>query len=135
MVDYCIKNQFTLRLIETMPMGETGRDAVSHYVDLTQVKKQLENKYSLIPGVMPGGGPARYMRIQNIHIIMLDNMSLDDMRVAVEIVDGRAVLEASGGINAETVKEVAATGVDLISAGSLTHSVNALDLSLNLETV
>ena len=68
------------------------------------------------------------------HIIMLDNMSLDDMRMAVEIVDGRAVLEASGGINAETVRDVAATGVDLISAGSLTHSVNALDLSLDLET-
>lgn len=68
MLDYCIKNQFTLRLIETMPMGATGRDAVNHYVDLTQVKKQLEKKYSLIPGVMPGGGPARYMQVQGTDV-------------------------------------------------------------------
>ena len=67
------------------------------------------------------------------HIIMLDNMSLDDMRRAVETVNGRAVIEASGGINLETVRAVAETGVDLISIGSLTHSVKALDISLDLE--
>ena len=67
------------------------------------------------------------------HIIMLDNMSLDDMRRAVEMVNGRAVMEASGDINLETVRSVAETGVDLISIGSLTHSVKALDISLDLE--
>ena len=66
-------------------------------------------------------------------IIMLDNMSLEDMRDAVEMVDGRAILEASGGINLETARAVAETGVDLISVGSLTHSVRALDVSLDLE--
>ena len=66
-------------------------------------------------------------------IIMLDNMSLDDMRRAVEMVNGRAVMEASGDINLETVRSVAETGVDLISIGSLTHSVKALDISLDLE--
>ena len=67
------------------------------------------------------------------HIIMLDNMSLGDMRRAVEVVDGRAVIEASGGINLETVGAVAETGVDLISIGSITHSAMALDISLDME--
>ena len=67
------------------------------------------------------------------HIIMLDNMPVDTMRRAVEIVGGRAVVEASGGIDLETVRAVAETGVDLISVGALTHSANALDISLDLE--
>ena len=67
------------------------------------------------------------------HIILLDNMALEDMRRAVEMVNGRATIEASGGISLETVRSVAETGVDLISIGSLTHSTNALDISLDLE--
>ena len=66
-------------------------------------------------------------------IIMLDNMPLEDMQQAVEMVKGRAMLEASGGLSLETVRAVAETGVDLISVGSLTHSVKALDVSLDLE--
>lgn len=64
-------------------------------------------------------------------IIMLDNMGLDEMRRAVALVDGRALLEASGGITLETIREVAATGVDLVSAGALTHSAPSLDISLD----
>lgn len=64
-------------------------------------------------------------------IIMLDNMSLDEMRRAVELIDGRALAEASGGITLETIGDVAATGVDLISSGALTHSAPALDISLD----
>ena len=67
------------------------------------------------------------------HIILLDNMSPEEMKQAVDIVAGRVVLEASGGVNLETVRAVAETGVDLISVGSLTHSVKALDISLDLE--
>ena len=67
------------------------------------------------------------------HIIMLDNMSVDLMREAMALIDGRAVVEASGGINMDTVRAVAETGVDLISIGALTHSVTALDISLDLE--
>ena len=67
------------------------------------------------------------------HIIMLDNMSIETMREAVEIVDGRALIEASGGITLGTVRQVAETGVDLISVGALTHSTVALDMSLDLE--
>ena len=67
------------------------------------------------------------------HIIMLDNMSPEMMRQAMDIIDGRAVVEASGGISLETVRAVANSGVDLISVGGLTHSAKALDISLDLE--
>ncbi len=63
MVDFCIEHDFTLRFIETMPMGATGRDAVDHYVNLQTVRAKLEQRFEMVPSVMPGGGPARYMRI------------------------------------------------------------------------
>jgi len=63
MVDFCIEHGFTLRFIETMPMGDTGRDAVDHYVNLQTVRSKLEQRFNLMPGVMPGGGPARYMQV------------------------------------------------------------------------
>ncbi|MBE0481058.1 MAG: carboxylating nicotinate-nucleotide diphosphorylase [Dehalococcoidia bacterium] len=66
-------------------------------------------------------------------IILLDNMSLDDMRRVVEVVRGQALIEASGGVTLETVRAVAETGVDFISIGALTHSAVALDISLELE--
>jgi nicotinate-nucleotide pyrophosphorylase (carboxylating) len=65
-------------------------------------------------------------------IILLDNMPSEEMRQAVQWVQGRALLEASGGITLETLHEVASTGVDFISAGALTHSVRASDLSLEI---
>lgn len=65
-------------------------------------------------------------------IILLDNMSLSHMRRAVELVAGRALVEASGGITQETIRAVAETGVDLISCGAITHSARALDISLEV---
>lgn len=65
--------------------------------------------------------------------IMLDNMTLAEMRQAVQLVDGKVELEASGGVSLDTVGEIAATGVDYISVGALTHSAKALDLSLILK--
>jgi nicotinate-nucleotide pyrophosphorylase (carboxylating) len=62
--------------------------------------------------------------------IMLDNMSVNALREAVALVDGRLPLEASGGINEQTIGEIAQTGVDFISVGALTHSAGSLDLSL-----
>ena len=98
---------------------EKARDGASHTIrieveveDLDQVREALD---------------------AGADILMLDNMGLAEMADAVRLVDGRAVIEASGGINLETVGEVAATGVDLISAGALTHSVIALDISLDLK--
>ena len=65
-------------------------------------------------------------------LLLLDNMDLEKLAQAVKMARGRALTEASGGITLETVRAVAATGVDLISIGALTHSVTALDLSLDL---
>ena len=67
-------------------------------------------------------------------IVMLDNMSVDEMREAVKIAQGRALTEASGNVTLENVAEIAETGVDLISVGLLTHSVRALDIGLDYET-
>lgn len=63
-------------------------------------------------------------------IIMLDNMTLDTMKAAVKLINKRAVVEASGNVNLDTVYDIASTGVDIISVGSLTHSVKAFDISL-----
>jgi len=63
-------------------------------------------------------------------IILLDNMRPEELRQAVETVDGRALTEASGGVNLETVREIAETGVDFISVGALTHSYRAVDISM-----
>ena len=67
------------------------------------------------------------------HIIMLDNMPVDMMQKAMGFIGDQAVVEASGGINFNTVRDVAGTGVHLISIGELTHSPPALDISLDLE--
>ncbi|HIJ95729.1 MAG TPA: carboxylating nicotinate-nucleotide diphosphorylase [Desulfuromonadales bacterium] len=66
-------------------------------------------------------------------IIMLDNMSLDEIRTAVTVIAGRALIEASGGVNLESVRAIAETGVDIISVGALTHSPRAMDISMLLE--
>lgn len=68
----------------------------------------------------------------DVDVIMLDNMDNDTMREAVKIADGKALLEASGGITEETIRGVAETGVDIISIGALTHSVKAFDISLKI---
>ena len=65
--------------------------------------------------------------------VLLDNMAPDELRAAVERTAGRATLEASGGVSLDTVAEIAATGVDYVSVGALTHSAPALDVSLELE--
>ncbi len=67
-----------------------------------------------------------------VDIIMLDNMDTDTMSEAVELISGKALIEASGGITLENVRKVAETGVDFISVGALTHSANALDLSIDM---
>jgi nicotinate-nucleotide pyrophosphorylase (carboxylating) len=67
-----------------------------------------------------------------IDTIMLDNFSLGDLREGVRLVAGRAIVEASGGVNLDTVRGIAETGVDVISVGALTHSVRSLDLGLDV---
>ena len=70
----------------------------------------------------------------NADVIMLDNMNCEQMAKAVEITNGRAVLEASGNITLDNIRDVAKTGVDIISLGALTHSVKAFDISLKIKT-
>lgn len=67
-----------------------------------------------------------------VEIIMLDNMSCDEMKQAVEITNGAALLEASGNVTTENIRSVAETGVDIISLGALTHSVKCLDISMKI---
>jgi nicotinate-nucleotide pyrophosphorylase (carboxylating) len=76
-----------------------------------------------------------FLKVVGIDVILLDNFSLDDLRKAVTLrnaynLRGKVVLEASGGVTLETVRAVAETGVDRISAGAITHSASALDLSM-----
>jgi len=66
-------------------------------------------------------------------LILLDNMTVEQMRESVRFIGGRAMTEASGGVSLESVRAVAETGVDLISVGKLTHSVQAADISLDFE--
>ena len=73
----------------------------------------------------------RFAGLRGVDWILLDNMPPDDLRKAVALAAGRVRLEASGGITLDTIGEVAATGVDAISCGALTHSVRALDLGLD----
>ncbi len=70
--------------------------------------------------------------VAQVDIIMLDNMSADEMREAVKLINGQALVEASGGVNLQNIREIAATGVDIISIGALTHSAPASDISMEL---
>ncbi|MCK4390279.1 MAG: carboxylating nicotinate-nucleotide diphosphorylase [Desulfobacterales bacterium] len=79
--------------------------------DLNQVKEALEN---------------------GVDIIMLDNMALEHIRKAVRLVDGRAVVEVSGGVTLNSLAELADTGVDIISIGAMTHSARAVDISMRV---
>ena len=67
-------------------------------------------------------------------VILLDNMSNEDLRAAVRLIDGRAKTEASGGVTLATVRAIAETGVDFISVGALTHSAPAVDIALDIQT-
>ncbi|MDH5485602.1 MAG: radical SAM protein, partial [Gammaproteobacteria bacterium] len=68
MVEFCARHSLTLRFIETMPVGDMGRNASHNYVNLQQIKQRLAKSFELIPGVMPGGGPARYMQVAGTDI-------------------------------------------------------------------
>jgi nicotinate-nucleotide pyrophosphorylase (carboxylating) len=96
-----------------------ARARISHTTHLEVEVDRLDQ----IEPVLAGG----------VDTIMLDNFSLDELRRGVAIVAGRALIEASGGVNLDTVRAIAETGVDIISVGALTHSARALDLGLDLQ--
>jgi len=76
---------------------------------------------------------ARFLEISGIDRILLDNMSIEELKEAVRMAGGRVPLEASGGVTLNTVAAIAATGVDFISVGAITHSAPALDLGLDFD--
>ncbi|HLP22504.1 MAG TPA: carboxylating nicotinate-nucleotide diphosphorylase [Microbacteriaceae bacterium] len=96
----------------------TARAQLGHTVAFEVEVDRLDQ----IPPLLDAGVP----------IIMLDNFSLADLRAGVALIDGRATVEASGGVTLETVRDIASTGVDVISVGALTHSARALDLGLDI---
>ncbi|WP_091231570.1 carboxylating nicotinate-nucleotide diphosphorylase [Microbacterium sp. 3J1] len=97
------------------------RDALVRLPHTTHVVVEVD-RLDQIPAVLDGGA----------HTVLLDNFSLDDLRAGIALIAGRAQVEASGGVTLETVADIAATGVDVISVGALTHSVLALDLGLDV---
>ena len=68
MVQFCIEHDFTLRFIETMPMGNTGREASNQYIPLSEIHERLAKKYNLVKANMNGGGPARYVRVEGTEL-------------------------------------------------------------------
>lgn len=72
---------------------------------------------------------------EGVDIVMLDNMDIDTIKKAVRIAKGKALLEVSGGVSLENISEIAATGVDFISIGALTHSAKAIDISMKIKEV
>jgi nicotinate-nucleotide pyrophosphorylase (carboxylating) len=76
-----------------------------------------------------------FLEIDGVDVILLDNMKVAEMREAVALGKGKVKFEASGGVRLKNVRQIAATGVDYISVGALSHSAKAIDLSLELTHV
>ncbi len=102
-------------------LGDVVREAVRKAPDTVQVEVEVEDLEQLAQAMDAGA-----------EIVLLDNMDVGLIAKAVELAKGRALTEASGGITLENVRAVAATGVDIISVGALTHSARALNVSLDM---
>lgn len=102
-------------------VAEAIRTARARLPHTTMIEVEVD-RLDQVPAVLDGGAD----------IIMLDNFTPAQLREGVELVGDRAVVEASGNVTLETIPEIAATGVDVISSGALTHSVRAIDLGLDL---
>ncbi len=96
---------------------------------VTRVKRKIQNRIQIEVEVRTNDELLEALGLP-VDRILLDNMTVGQMREAVEIAGGRVPLEASGNVDLENVAEVAATGLDFISVGALTHSVTAMDISL-----
>lgn len=106
---------------DALSVTEALRSAVSQLPHTTHVEVEVDRLDQIEPVLAAGIGT-----------IMLDNFSLADLRTGVAQVAQRATVEASGGVNLDTVRAIAETGVDVISVGALTHSARALDLGLDV---
>ena len=101
-------------------VGEAIRRARAHAGHLMKIEVEVDGLHQLDEALA-----------ESPDVIMLDNFSLDDLRTAVARAQGQAVLEASGGVNLQTVRAIAETGVNVISVGALTHSAPSLDVGLD----
>lgn len=115
-------NHLEILALQGISLGEAVKRAQTAVGPMVQVEVEVETPAQA--GAAADAGAA---------LIMLDNMPPPAMREAVALVAGRAKLEASGGVNLETVRAIAETGVDYISVGALTHSARALDVGLDVE--
>lgn len=103
-------------------VGNAVRNALAHAGPLTAIEVEVDTLEQLVEALEAGATR-----------ILLDNMPPENIRQAVEITAGRAVLEASGGVRLETVRAIAETGVDFISVGALTHSAPSVDFSFDID--
>ena len=101
-------------------VGEAIRRARAHAGHLMKIEVEVDGLHQLDEALA-----------ERPDVVMLDNFSLDDLRAAVARAKGQVVLEASGGVNLQTVRAIAETGVDVISVGALTHSAPSLDVGLD----
>ena len=102
---------------------QAARTALPH---TTHLEVEIDRLDQLDAVLAAGTGP------RGVGTIMLDNFSLEDLRAGVAAIAGRTIVEASGGVSLDTVAAIAATGVDVVSVGALTHSARALDLGLDV---
>ena len=96
-----------------------------------KIRKALGNK-SKVEVETQNLDEVREALAQKVDIIMLDNMSIDSIYESVKVIDGKAIVEISGGVNFERLEEISKTGVDFVSIGALTHSAPAVDISMNI---
>ena len=114
-------NHIKAAAIEGLTLGDVIRRARERAPSNMKVEVEVETLEQVQEAVAVGAD-----------IILLDNMTLIQLDAAVSLVDGRAITEASGNVTLANVADIAATGVDMISIGALTHSANALDISLDI---
>ncbi len=118
-----VKDNHLLALAASgLSLSEALKEARTRLPHLIKIEVEVD-RLDQIEEALAGGADA----------ILLDNMTPFEMRQAVNLIHGRAITEASGGINFETVRAIAESGVDLISSGALTHSTTALDIGLDFE--
>ena len=124
LTQHIIRTAVEAALAEDAPYGDITCETTIHVREQVGHTTHIEvevDRLEQIPAVLAGGADT----------IMLDNFSLDDTRRGVDIINGKAIVEASGNMSMERVPAVAATGVDVISVGALTHSVRSIDLGLD----
>ena len=115
---------FSFKAARSVGPGSTGTRAQAAVAQAAFIEIEVETLQQLHEALQAGA-----------RMVLLDNMSHAQLREAVDINAGRAILEVSGGVNMDTVQAIAATGVDRISIGALTKDIRAVDFSMRMEDV